>query len=155
MPTGRSMVYVLTTALSFFLFVPQGASALGFSAFDGNAMLKDCKAWVTVLDNPSFQELDNPEGLRAMARGDTINGAHCIGYVAGVIDDHFSCQIHETSAAALDPTKHLCLPDGVTPNQAVRVIVKWLEDHPARLHETAVILALDALRDGFPCPQKK
>jgi Rap1a immunity proteins len=154
MLTGRCKLYVLTTALSFSL-MPQGASALGFSAFDGTDMLKHCKAWVSLLDNSNFQDLDNPDTLRAMARGDLVNGAHCVGYVQGVIDDHFSCQINETSsAAALDPVKHFCLPDGVTPNQTVRVIVKWLEDHPARLHEKAIGLVLDALRDNFPCRQK-
>ena len=156
MLTARCRLYVLTTALTCVFLMPQGASALGFSAFDGNEMLKDCKAWVSLLDNPNFQDLDNPDTLRAMARGDMVNGARCVGYVSGVIDDHFSCQLNEpSSGAALDPTKHFCLPDGVSPNQAVRVIVKWLEDHPARLHEAAIVLALDALRDNFPCRQKK
>jgi len=153
--TRRCHLYVLTTALTFVFLMPQGASALGFSAYDGNEMLKDCKAWVSLLDNPNFPDnMDSPDNLRAISHGEMVNGAHCVGYVQGVIDDHFSCQINESSAAALDPTKHFCLPDGVTPDQTVRVIVKWLEDHPARLHEKAIGLVLNALRDNFPCRPK-
>jgi len=150
MLTRCCKLHVLAIALAFFL-MPQAASALGFSAIDGNVMLKNCKAWVSLLDNPHFQGQDNPDNLRAISHGDMVDGASCVGYVMGVVDDHFSCQINEKSP--VDPTKHFCLPDGVTPNQTVRVIVKWLEDHPARLHEKAIGLVLTALRENFPCRQ--
>lgn len=151
----RSGLGVLATALLLVLLLPLRASAIGFSSYNGNQMLKECNPWVSLMDNPKAQDTDNPDTLRAMARGDYVNGAHCLGYVQGVMDDHFSCQLNEpSSAGALDPTKHFCLPDGVTPNQAVRVIVKWLEDHPARLQENAAELAGNALRDNFPCPKK-
>lgn len=145
----------LSMTFAFCCLIPQYMSALGFSQYDGNDMLKDCKAWVRLMDTPNSLEPNTPDGLQAAARGDDVNGAHCLGYVQGVIDDHFIWQMYETSSsAALDPTKHFCLPDGVTPNQTVRVILKWLEDHPARLHERAVELALAALRENFPCKQK-
>jgi hypothetical protein len=58
-------------------------------------------------------------------------------------------QINDQSPT--DPSKHFCLPDEATLGQAVRVAVKWLEDHPARLHERAIDLVLSALRENFPC----
>jgi len=144
---------LFTTVFAFvFLVLPHSAAAIGFSALDGNELLKQCKAYANLLNIPNVRDTDDPVVLRAMARGDFANGMHCLGYVTGVIDDHFNCQLGQASAtAALDPTKDFCLPDGVTPNQTVRVIVKWLEDHPARLHESAIELANKALKESFPC----
>ena len=43
------------------------------------------------------------------------------------------------------------LPDGVTMGQLERVIVKFLEEHPAELHNTSTWLIQEALSDAFPC----
>ena len=154
MLSGRKF-FLSTTVFTFVLLLPHSALPVGFSALNGNQLLKQCEAYTSLLNLPNVNDTDNPDVLRAMARGDYVNGMHCLGYVTGVADDHFSCQLHEASAtAALDPTKHFCLPDGVTPNQTVRVVVKWLEDHPARLHESAVELVVSALKENFPCHHK-
>ena len=42
------------------------------------------------------------------------------------------------------------IPDGVSVAQIARVLVKWLREHPERLHETKNLLVMDALNDGFP-----
>jgi hypothetical protein len=146
---------LLATVFAFVFLLPYPALAIGFSALDGNELLKECKAYTNLLNLPNVQDTNDPDVLRARARGDFANGMHCLGYVTGVVDDHFKCQISEASTtAALDRTKHFCLSDGVTPNQTVRVVVKWLEDHPARLHESAIELVLSALKENFPCHQK-
>lgn len=149
MLASRCGLFLLTTVFSFSLLLPPSAFASGVSAFDGNQLLKECKAYVNLLSLRDVQDKDDPDVLRAQARGDYVNGMHCLGYVTGVADSY---QINEPpSTAALDPKKHFCLSDGVTPNQTVRVIAKWLEDHPARLHELAIGLVLSALKDNFPC----
>ncbi len=154
MLSGRRFA-LLATVFAFVLLVPRSALGFSFSALDGNGLLKTCKAYANLLNLPNVQDTSDPDVVRATARGDYANGMHCLGYVTGVVDDHFSCQLNEASAtAALDPTKHFCLPDGVTPNQTVRVVVKWLEDHPARLHESAIELVLSALKENFRCRQK-
>ena len=155
MLNGRRFSF-FATAFAFILLLPHSAVALGFSALDGNELLRQCKAYTNLLNLPNVRDTDDPDVLRAMARGDFANGMHCLGYVTGVVDDHFSCQLSEASAsAALDPAKNFCLPGGVTPNQTVRVVVKWLQDHPARLHESAIELAISALKENFPCHQKR
>jgi len=152
MLTGRCKLFLLTTVFSFSILLPQSAFAIGSSSIDGNQLLKECKAYVNLLSLRDVKDMDDPDVLRAMARGDYANGMHCLGYVTGVSDDHFNCQVNEpSSTAALDPKRHFCLPDGVTQNQTVRVIVRWLEDHPARLHERAIELVVTALKDSFPC----
>jgi hypothetical protein len=75
-----------------------------------------------------------------------------LAHVMGVIDDRFNFRIDEmASTGAFDPARYFCFPHGVTPDHAVRVVVKWLGDHPARLHEDAIKLVLDALKENFPC----
>jgi hypothetical protein len=45
----------------------------------------------------------------------------------------------------------ICPPAGATSGQAVRVVVKYIDDRPERLHEKFYTLALEALRAAFPC----
>jgi Ssp1 endopeptidase immunity protein Rap1a len=46
-----------------------------------------------------------------------------------------------------------CLPQaGIGTSQAVRIIVRYLESHPERLHLNQKDLLIEAFRDAFPCP---
>jgi hypothetical protein len=45
----------------------------------------------------------------------------------------------------------ICTPPNVTRGQAVRVVVKYIDDRPQRLHEDFRELALEALRAAWPC----
>lgn len=40
--------------------------------------------------------------------------------------------------------------DGVTVEQEIRIVVKYLQDHPAKLAEPDVALILEALVEAFP-----
>ncbi|WP_409997233.1 Rap1a/Tai family immunity protein [Bradyrhizobium cosmicum] len=44
-----------------------------------------------------------------------------------------------------------CVPDGATPNQVLRVVVQYIDSRPARLHEDFRILALEAMKQSWPC----
>jgi Rap1a immunity proteins len=43
-------------------------------------------------------------------------------------------------------------PQGGTLDQFVKVSVKWLQDHPEKLHFAAEGLVAQALSKAFPCP---
>lgn len=77
-----------------------------------------------------------------------FDAAACLGYVAGYRDAVAMMQY---------ATKQnlVCMPEEGGLEQAVRVIVKWLEDNPKQLHFHEGILVLDALRDAFPCAPSK
>jgi hypothetical protein len=45
----------------------------------------------------------------------------------------------------------ICAPSEGTPEQAIRVVVKYIDDRPARLNEKFLPLALEALRAAWPC----
>jgi hypothetical protein len=44
-----------------------------------------------------------------------------------------------------------CFPQGATHSQMVRVVVAYIEARPARMHEDFRDLALEALREAWPC----
>ncbi|WP_368857162.1 Rap1a/Tai family immunity protein [Pseudomonas syringae group genomosp. 3] len=46
----------------------------------------------------------------------------------------------------------VCFPDhGFTSFQAVKVVQQYLDTHPERLNEDAMILTSTAFRQAFPC----
>jgi hypothetical protein len=47
--------------------------------------------------------------------------------------------------------KRFCYPASVTNEQMVRLVVAYIEARPARMHEDFRTLALEALREAWPC----
>ena len=45
----------------------------------------------------------------------------------------------------------VCKPARTTQGQAVRVVVKYIDDRPERLHENFKTLAAEALQAAWPC----
>jgi hypothetical protein len=44
-----------------------------------------------------------------------------------------------------------CPPKGSTVGQAIRVVVTYLDNNPARLHESFILLSAEGLRKAWPC----
>jgi hypothetical protein len=45
----------------------------------------------------------------------------------------------------------VCAPQEVTRGQTVQVVMAYIDSRPARLHESFYALALEALRNAWPC----
>ena len=45
----------------------------------------------------------------------------------------------------------ICYPAEVTVGQMIRVVVRYIDERPARLHENFLILADEAMRAAWPC----
>jgi hypothetical protein len=76
-------------------------------------------------------------------RGASRPPAHlCLGYFMGLGD-----------SIALDngDTYRACLPKNWTPEQLVRVFVRWADANPNLLHEPRLVGAVSALTEAFPC----
>lgn len=69
----------------------------------------------------------------------------CIGYTLGVA---------ETLTQVLQYSG-VCGPEGATTGQLRPAVVKYLNDHPQHLQESAVNLVWSALVDAWPCPGMK
>lgn len=129
---------------------------------DGNGLLDHCSVVVSALDSPA------PIANQSEARfAESMSKfSWCVGYLQGIR----SVLVHEDVSLALagatgikltgpdraktwfmESTRVACLPDKAPVAQLARVVVKWLRDHPERLHEGSGILVLEALKDSFPC----
>jgi Rap1a immunity proteins len=54
---------------------------------------------------------------------------------------------------ALKVTPPFCVPPTATIGQMVRVVVKYIDQRPERLHEQFTVLAYEALKAAWPCKQ--
>jgi hypothetical protein len=89
---------------------------------------------------------DLRENCGAALDKQTQSGARA-GLCAGFIDAYRQLSIMVPAA-----NLKLCLPAGVEGMQLIKVIVRYLDQHPERLHLPAAQLIYDATNDAFPCP---
>lgn len=57
------------------------------------------------------------------------------------------------AASAYRYERAICVED-VRNGEVIQVVTKYLNDHPARLHESEVVVVRDALREAYPCPKR-
>ncbi len=100
---------------------------------EGNSLLPMCQAGVEFEDGKKISD------------SRMVDATHCLDYLRGFLDGFTMGQL------APGATEVLCFPEGVNAGQMVRVVAKWFQDHPARLHEPAYGLVFTALRDAFSC----
>ena len=111
----------------------QGQSAAELS--DGNALLRDCTSALRVADGTPSKSPDDLSGAM-----------YCTGYVAGFVDAHvLTVGLNSGKMVFCQP------PSGIRVDQDIRIIIKYLQDHPEKLHESGRILVMMALRSAFPC----
>src|ERR1700733_6101131 len=110
----------------------------GFGGMTGNDLLPMCQAVINQADGKTLSASMVPDAMR------------CLAYVQGFIDGF---HVRDTVEENMPPT--LCFPDGATGAQMVRVVTKWLLDHPARLHEPAWGLIFLAFQESYLCPVPK
>ena len=85
--------------------------------------------WLPSCHHVAAGKLDEGNAFRTGGCAGIINGLLFLGRSAGVF----------------------CQPDGVTIRQAVRVVVQFLDQHPARTNENFNALAIEAMRAAWPC----
>jgi len=115
-----------------------GAAPWFQGKFTGEEMLAHCKA----ADKDPIQDFGR--GI-------------CTGFLDGFAAGHFVAEtwhgFHHRDEKMDDIVGHLCVPDGTTRGQLVRVFVQFLEKNAERLKLPAGLLLEDALRESFPCPK--
>lgn len=78
----------------------------------------------------------------------------CLAYVQGLQDSESMKRLPPPELAQTVYAPHWkqwCTPDNATLEQAVRVVVKYFTEHPARLHEDKFWLVRDAFITVWPC----
>ena len=104
---------------------------------DGQQLLHDCQ------ENLREAERTLREGGLPLMQ--TPQTAFCGGYVIGVVS---GWQV-ATEAKLL--SQQLCLPEKMSALQGIRVVVRYLQTHPAQLHMSGARLVVAAHLEAFPC----
>ena len=99
----------------------------------GSGLLEQCELMLKTMDMP-IAGPGSPTGF------DAFKGGRCNGMV------HATLQIVRSAS-----NWRTCVPEAVAVEQATRVVIRYLEEHPERLHESDVSLLIRALQDAFPC----
>lgn len=125
----KKTTFLLIIAFLFITF-PHNASGKHFS--DGNQLLQAC--------NQAIKYFDSDE------RSNVFNAGSCWGYIRAANDMY--------EIMAQDSIRTICIPSETGTQQMIRVVVKYLIDHPERLHNVASLLIYEAFKESFPCPTK-
>lgn len=106
----------------------------------GNDLLEKCKAL--------FVD-EMPDTMTDMDRIDT---GYCAGYVDGVtsMEGMWKSVEGKTSHAS-----HYCLPEEVPHGQVFKIIKRWLDINPDKLHWGAGTIIHSALLQAFPCRSRR
>ena len=115
-----------------------GASSVVPGGNDGTALLRQCRAYLWLLEQ-------SQAGRHYQAEvSDFYDASYCHGLIMGIL-------IMNTAYRVESPhTVPLCCPPEL-PEPVARVIVRHLETHPDTLHYPGTFLAVHALRNAFPC----
>jgi hypothetical protein len=128
---------------------------------DGNGLLDYCAVVVDIADSQNYESLLNKADLATLSQ----KNSWCVGFIQATLDDltltGYSIAVLASSRVTLsgpDDAKQVGLnllwyanvPQNVTVLQVARILVKWLREHPERLHEPRMILMRDALSEAFP-----
>lgn len=95
---------------------------------DGNQLIAVCKSAVQMLDEPS----------REYTKQEVYNIGYCQGFVSGIADS----------------TQNEADLMGIPRGQLVRVVQKYLVDHPEKLSLASSFLVREALMKAFPKVRK-
>jgi hypothetical protein len=94
--------------------------------------------------------LDDPSA--SLTPAEKFDLTWCTGYVRGLLDAYTDWEAVDMNEKQ-KVTNRPCLPHdvGLSAGQGIRIIVKYLKDNPANLHQPAMVLGGVALRQAFPC----
>ena len=124
-------VVLASIASSLLLASAQAARAQGQ---DGAFLLQACTA--------TLQQADGVP----LSPQDSAGAIYCAAYVSGFLD------ASSLATAADKSKKMICLPErGITNDQGVRLLVKYLQENPQVLHESGRMSLFVALAKTFPC----
>ena len=120
--------------IAFSIMLPMELASAETSAAE---FLSQCKAGIRAVD-----------GDRLSAEQHTM-AIKCLSYLDGFID------ANQATPLQANRKPIICLPDaGVSVYQIARIVIKWGEDNPGRLHEDRRVMIVSSLVGAFPCAKK-
>jgi hypothetical protein len=109
-------------------------------AQSGNAFVRVC----SVIDK-------DPKEHNAL---EVAQDVACVKYVEGLVQGVYEEISYSHAVTDKEPPKPFCLPGDVEDAQTVRIVLKYVHDHPDKAHMATSTLILLALAWSFPCQTK-
>ena len=107
----------------------------------GSKLLQQCQQTLIIFDDGKASS--------------TSDAAQCLGKITGTLDGLEIGRVTYSDVAKQKLPELFCSPEqGVTKDQSVRIVVKYLKDHPESLHMAESTLIILAYIDAFPCDRK-
>jgi Rap1a immunity proteins len=110
-----------------------------FPSASGNAFVRFC----SVIDN---SQQDGHDEMHIVA---------CSAYVEGVVDGVNAEIGFSKSVVGKESPKPYCLPKDAENGQLIRMILKYVRNHPEEAHKITSVLIVETLLEAFPCGSKK
>ena len=112
--------------------------------------------WVSILaittamlsGNSAFADYYSGNKLLEYCNPDSSKRDICTGYVAGTRGAIDTWKTWENIDSGI------CVPKEVSLGQSIKVVVKYLEANPDKLHLSASSHVLNAFAEAFPCEEK-
>ncbi len=102
--------------------------------------------FLEVCSNVGIEKGIDSEGNRDAAR--VSRDATCLGWVAGFAEGFL---VHDELLGVPRRDRLACVPNGESTIRIVRVMKKYLADHPEKAHRATRYIASLALAGAFPC----
>lgn len=119
--------------VTFLLLPPVVYSSTG----DGEFLLESCSGALSPIKG------ETPKSKEAFQHG------YCHGLLRGIRN---AVIVYEDIIfSKIELNGLFCMPRDISGKQSIRVVVKYLNDHPEKLHEYDALLAMSALKEAFPC----
>lgn len=133
---GKLLVLLVSCVAGLACICPRASAQYAFS------MLAD-----TLADSCRVSARIDDGGATAPVK-DIIIAERCVGYLMGVLDGFEMVR----ATKEMDPAHTICMPDGVKGPQAVRIFLKYINDHPEVLNKSAPAVVWLAMHQAYPCP---
>jgi hypothetical protein len=122
--------------LAVFATMLLSSPMLAQAKHDGNELNDECSVALRSIEHPTSMD-----GFRTGA---------CFGLVDGIRE---TLMLWNTvDSLHNEAIYHGCIPAEVTVEEAVKVVMKYLNDNPAQLHQRDAFLVVAVLSKGYPCP---
>lgn len=109
---------------------------LAQTTHDGNELSEECSVALRSIEHPTST--------------DGIEMGLCFGMVDGIMETQELWSAVDSQHR--EAMYHGCIPSEVTVGEAVKVVMKFLNDNPNRLHQKDTFLIGIALAKAYPCP---
>jgi hypothetical protein len=115
---------------SLFLVCP--AIAFGVHYSDGNHLQEVCNEAIKLFDSRD--------------EADVFNAGNCFGYIRAA-NDMYEVLVNSSN-------RTICIPSGIRAKQLIRIVDKYLEEHPEKLHNVGSLLVYESFQESFPCSEQ-